>query len=1101
MSSDHELTKPQKRVNFEVESVKLENSNLIEASAGTGKTFSIAIIVLRLIVEQNMSIKQILMVTFTKAAVAELESRIREFIREAYRYTQDSNYKPEESQIKKVIDNVDKSISKAKIKDRLYGANLMLDETAIYTIHSFCQKTLSEFAFETQQLFTNDVLDDQSEIIEKAVNKYWREKITTLPVSHLVKLQSVGLSKDVLSETVEKALRGKQFIYKSDLDISLSFANVDKQTEKIERVLERFNQKFKDSEESKTDYIEKAGANPRKSFLHLNTSPEEFLDQLIEKQDVGYVPQKFPELLAIALTYDEELNKVQNAINDILYFYYGSAIEGVETYVDNTKHRLSIMTYDDLIGNLHKAVMGTNQDLLKTELQKKYRAVFIDEFQDTDKAQYEIFDTLFGKSRTLFYIGDPKQAIYSFRGADIDTYITASNRTSNAFTMKSNYRSTPNLIGAMNQFFTLVENPFNDKNICYDKVENGKKISELQLDGNDVKALAFMKCKTKSEIAEQTAFYISELLINDYKIKDRKIIPSDIGVLVRSKLEGREIKNQLNRLGIPSVTLDDSKVMDSEESQLIYYVLKASLETSNSNINRALLSHLTKVSKDDLLYGNKEQHLINFKNINKEWERNSVLGALEKFYKLYRSKQNILSLDNGERMITNLLQIGELLHRKELEEKLSPEELLNALHNILDGQSNTGDEFVQRIESDDDAVKIVTIHKSKGLAYNIVFAPHLDFSSEPKSGHTFIEYKNDKKAACFSLYKSDAEKEIYSEQTEQENRRLIYVALTRAVYKNYIFSIIKGKSSGSIKPFIDAIEENEYFEEIIPIDEIGDRYSPPVPDKKKPALDFTRMVKKDWSVLSYSQISNAHIGFEATPKDDWETAYSKFVFSELPKGPIAGNFMHDLFENSDFTAKYFTDVIESVSPKYANIYKEEALDNYNALIENVLNSNYGNTNFKLSEIKNNKKLPELEFYFELSNFSADKINSLTKLVDVEIQRFDKGMMYGFIDLFFEHEGQYYILDWKSNFLGNNIEDYAQENIEKAMRGNNYHLQYLIYTVAVKRFLELKIPNFNYDKQFGGVFYVFLRGCRSGEPSGIFYTKPEKDLIDKLDALM
>ena len=336
-----------KRETFNVEKVLLEGSNLIEASAGTGKTFSIAILVLRLIVEKDFNIKQILMVTFTKAAVAELESRIREFIREAYRYVINPDYQLSESQIKKIIDNVPKTIPKKRIEERLKGANLMLDETAIYTIHSFCQKTLSEFAFETHQLFGSDVLDDQSEIVEKSVNEYWREVFTVLEINKIRLLQTAGLSKAILSEVVNKGLRGKTFIYNQNLDLDKSFVKASEQSAKIERVKQRFIDDFNLSNERELSYIEKAGKNASKAFASLHNNPEAFLDKLIEKQNIGYVIKKFGNLLAVALTLVSEKEKLFEITQNILYSYYGQAIEKARAYVIKTKHRLSIMTYDD----------------------------------------------------------------------------------------------------------------------------------------------------------------------------------------------------------------------------------------------------------------------------------------------------------------------------------------------------------------------------------------------------------------------------------------------------------------------------------------------------------------------------------------------------------------------------------------------------------------------------------------------------------------------------------------------------------------------------------------------------------------------------------
>ena len=1092
-----------KREIFDVQNVNLEGSNLIEASAGTGKTYSIAILVLRLIIEKNIDIKQILMVTFTKAAVAELESRIREFIREAYRFIQNPEYKID-SQIEQLVNVGVKNTNRNIVLDRLKGATLYLDETSIFTIHSFCQKTLTEFAFETQQLFGSELLDNQSQIIEKATNEYWRKEITTLSIEKLKLLQSAGLSKQDLTDVIHKGLSGKKFIYKENLEIDTYFEKAFNQNKKVELIYQSFIEDFPESPEREIEHIETGGRYAKSTFLPICNDPEAFLDKLLAKQETGYVIKTFPKLLEKAFTYQDALSTFNEQVQHLLYYFYGKAISIVKKHVDKTKQRLSVMVFDDLITNLHQAVTGKQEDLLKAELQKKYKAVFIDEFQDTDRLQYEIFDTLFGKSSILFYIGDPKQAIYSFRGADIDTYKKAANSTSKAFTMDRNFRSTPNLIKGMNAFFNLIDNPFADTNIQYEIVKNGQELEELQLDGKKEKPIGFMTCDRKTEIAEQVSYHILKLLSQNYTINNRKIIPSDIGVLVRSKSEGFKVKNALNKLRIPSVTIDDARVLESKEAKNIYYILKACIHPNRANINRALLSPLTLIDKEHLLQKNLEEDLIRFKEIEKEWTKNSVLGALSLFLRLYRVKNHLLSPEgkNGERILTNIFQIMELLHRKELEEKLLPEELLNRLHNILEGEDMQGDEFSQRIESDEDAVKIVTIHKSKGLSYNIVFAPFLDLQSKPDSKYTFIEYKNEQLDSCFSMYKSADEGELYQIQTEQENRRLIYVALTRAVYKNFIFHNTYHKGGkGSIMPFILAMNTSNYFEVLPELDFPEEKYQLTEISKRKPSRTFTNPINKDWGILSYSQLSDAHISFSSDIVTDWENPYDEFVFSKLPKGPIAGNFLHDLFEQSDFTKTDFSELIPEVSRKYGSLYDTSLQNSYQDLILNVLNSKFSPTNFKLSEIQNNKKLPELEFYFNLKNLSPKKILEISTLIDIESSRITQGMMYGFIDLFFEHQGKYYILDWKSNFLGSKLKDYSLENIELAMRGNNYHLQYLIYTVAVKRFLSLKITDFNYNKHFGGVLYVFLRGCRKEQSTGIFYSKPTEEIINRLDQLL
>jgi exodeoxyribonuclease V beta subunit len=327
------------KAKFDVQTVKLEGSNLIEASAGTGKTFSIAILLLRLIIEKSIDIKQILMVTFTKASVAELESRIREFTREAYRYSQNPDYKVD-TLIQKIVDAAIKKSNRKIISDRLKGATLNLDETSIFTIHSFCQKTLTEFAFETHQLFGSELLDNQSQIIENATNEYWRKEITTLSVDKIELLQRVGLSKENLTEVITKGLSGKQFVYKKNLEVEKYFDKAFTLKEKEARLYQNFVLEFPESPEKEIENIEKGGHYAKDAFLPIANDAEAFFNKLIEKQSKIYVSKTFPELLQKALDYQDTQIELAQAALDILFYFYGRAIKKVRKYVDKTKQRL-----------------------------------------------------------------------------------------------------------------------------------------------------------------------------------------------------------------------------------------------------------------------------------------------------------------------------------------------------------------------------------------------------------------------------------------------------------------------------------------------------------------------------------------------------------------------------------------------------------------------------------------------------------------------------------------------------------------------------------------------------------------------------------------
>ena len=1105
---------------FNVTEVPLSGSNLIEASAGTGKTYSIAILVLRLIAEKNIDLREILMVTFTKAAVAELESRIRKFVRQAYKYI--SEERSCDTMICNIVNSAIEQSDRHEVARRLKNATLYLDETSIFTIHSFCQKTLTQFAFETGQLFGCVVTDDNAEITARAVNEYWRRNITTLEAQKLKVLTKYGFSKSDIEEVVTKDLSDKHFVYSQELDLDKIFTSVSTHHQRAQMALDDFMANFESSPERDPGNIN-SNRYAKNAFSGVLDNAREFWAVLQEKKNTVYVKKIMPQLLEYAISYDQEETAARESSQEIIYHLYGEAIADTRDYIECTKQRLSLFTYDDLIHHLHRAVSHPEAGALCGELQKKYRAVFIDEFQDTDKFQYEIFNNLFGKGTILFYIGDPKQAIYSFRGADIDTYKLASQGVDKAYTMRSNYRSTPNLIAALNGFFPSVENPFCDDQIGYERVSPGIDPGELQCKGNDVAPMTLISLKNKKDIYGAVASEILELLTGSYKIGNRAVVPSDIAVLVRGKMEGEDVKAALTHVNIPSVTIDQAKVLESEEAKNVFYVMQAALEPNKSNINRALLTKFTHTSQEDLLVLDVEQELSNFRDIREVWLRNGVYGALWLFMRLYRVRTCLLDghLEDGERSITNLLQIIELLHKSELEHRFSPDELISWLQRVFDGAEASGDEFVQRMESDDDAVKIATIHKSKGLSYNIVLAPFLDLSSAPRNNSTFIDYKHPESGQYrFSPIKSEEEKQWYQTQTEQENRRLIYVALTRAVYKCYIFTTHKGCvgqfvdgvlsgtqktrdiSVGDVRERVDSSDvARTLFESKDPQFVDGVKYHPVREEIMRKGLLFSGSVTSGWRMISFSALNKHHVTY-IPDKSSVQQEYDNFVFSQMPRGSMAGNFLHEIFEQVDFAVEDFSDVIATTGKRYPSVYQEELLEEYNNLVLSVLQSScQSNEAFQLKDIPNHKKLPEMEFCFDVGKCSTVRLQEMARMVKIDDYRTLEGAMVGFIDLFFEHKGKYYLLDWKSNFLGSSLDDYTPDKLEVAMTANNYHLQYLIYTIAAKRFLESRLPDFDYERDFGGVFYLFLRGCRQNQTLGVFFTKPEMTMVEQMDLLM
>ena len=1118
--------------NFVATTVPLGGSNLIEASAGTGKTYSIAILVLRLLIEKRLSLKEILMVTFTRAAVAELEERIRLFVRSAYKAS--VGEKISDETIHRMVTNAieESEDDGVEIKALLHSAVLLLDETSVMTIHSFCQNTLTEFAFETRQIFGAETMEDSAALMLEEVHKFWRKEITIIPVSLLTRLVNAGLNPGSIYCIVKAHLEGKKFL---GFDPAKTYGSCKDDHERwiselgeLQRAEEELNNCLLEKvQKDREEIIRLAQANAyaRKVFSEDIQDPAEIIRLIADKRKSQYAQKLFGPWLADMDQCSEASERIKQVINRIIDHLYCIAISDVMEGIRHYKLKNNVLAFDDMIVNLHHAISSGNPGLVSA-LRKKYKAVFIDEFQDTDRLQYEIFSTAFGESTILFYIGDPKQSIYAWRKADIFTYFKARSEVNNYYGMNYNFRSSSSMIAAMNLFFE-VDDAFYFRgfspSIDYIKVETPPGTSKglLLRNGQEVTPITYSEHGKKSEILEAMADHIAGLFNEGYEIQKgenaRKVKPSDIGILVRSNREARNAKAALARYSIPAVTIGDDKILKSGEALYLLYLLQAMETVSVENINRALLSPFTGMNSEAILKLDEEQVIAAFRKYRSSWEENGIYSALMQFVADFKVRQILLqrNAENGERVITNLFQLIELVHKVQTHRVLSPLELVSWLKRGIDGMLNEGDEFEQRVENDEEAVKIVTIHASKGLEYNIVFVPFLDLLPNKMNG--VCSFRDPESGDYISGEKSaltEAQLAMVAEQEEQENRRLIYVAITRAVYKCYIYkNIYKHYNSSSLVPFYKNVREKQsplaisfapsaipsnYRYKVISEEKVVDQLVP---------RDF-QLLENNWRRISYSALSAKPEPVMKKVLKNYSGEYDEFVFNTLGKGVNTGNMLHFILENIHFGDQgrwsYF---IEQAVKKYAPLQQEQYSIMLKRMLEQVMNVeiNTGEGNILLSRIEPGLKIHEFEFDFTLPEINVKALLTMAEGgMQLSVKQLPalQGIMNGKIDLFFEYNGKYYVLDWKSNFLGDSIEDYNSGALMDAMNENNYHLQYLIYTVAVKKYLESRVgPSFDFNRDFGGVIYLFVRGIRVGRSEGIFIARPTSEQMEKIDHLL
>lgn len=1126
---------------FDALRVPLEGSNLIEASAGTGKTYSIAVLALRMIIERKLTMRQILMVTFTNTAVAELEMRIRLFVRQAYSYACHREDGVDEN-IKKVVDGAEQrdGQDKESVKKHLARAVRDLDDTQIMTIHGFCQQTLQEFAFETEQAFDVEVLTDQTLLNERICNRFWREEISVLdPVFLELLLSKCGKStftKSTLTLFVKKMLSGRKLIttpVAAEESLGADEKSLGADEKKTKPALDGMEvaapevkdhsllEKVRQSQAKKAEAYHlfcqtvesqfhdmrresQSNANAR-TLLEQSESASDFIAKYETRWGSEYLVSCFPGIAELYESYLEQHKEVLCLRTSLIESLLVKLQTVAEERLNEVKGRKNVVGFDDLINSLWKAVKKENVCRL---LRDKYASVFIDEFQDTDKKQYEIFHDVFSApevqknhEHVVFYIGDPKQSIYGWRKADLNTYKTARDEVNNVYTMNSNFRSTSRLIDALNCFFSL-GNAFLDPKIRYIPVGAGTKRQEMREQGAQAVPVNICQYKKLEDLQDKVCGKVVELLSsNKYSIPSkggtwRQIRPSDIGIIVRTNDQAKIIRNELARRNVPAVTLDDTRVLSSPQAMQIHYVLQAIRKPGRVSLARALLNPYFGYDTQAIIRMDDEEELERFRELRETWNKWGIYNALSAFLKIYRVRDHCTAEGDlrGLRAVTNYLHIMELLHKAETRSFLSPDELISWLSREITGDSPVEDEYQQRIESDENAVQVTTIHKCKGLSYGIVLAPYLNMSWIDRE---FLEFQlpDPPQEYVVAINRTDEYVKMAKNQFEQENRRLIYVTLTRAVYKCYVFT---NNTKSSLKPFLDAlhggipglIEPLDNTDENTPYRWAGGREHKAVKQVVSRNPSDVPPMQGAWGVHSFSSIvsekplvqgqqaaapggqdiyaeegrrTNLHGGSTAGSADA-QTAYDSFIFDRLPRGAKTGVFIHRLFQQLVFDdPRSWPEAVDRAVRLFPHCCTEEDKGHLLTMINHVLHVRIGE-DLVLAHVNSREKTQEMAFFYNMHS---------------------EGLMMGFMDLFFRYNNRYYILDWKSNYLGNTLEDYNTLAVDSIVSENRYDLQYNIYTKAALLHLQCKIKGFDAARDFGGVVYLFIRGIRAGLTNGVY----------------
>ncbi|MHC8402961.1 exodeoxyribonuclease V subunit beta [Pseudomonas sp. MDT1-17] len=1198
----------------------LRGSQLIEASAGTGKTFTISALYLRLVLGHGAESSgfgrellppQILVVTFTDAATKELRERIRTRLAEAARFFRDETPAPDSLIAELREEYLPEQWSGCA--NRLDIAAQWMDEAAVSTIHSWCQRMLREHAFDSGSLFTQTLETDHSDLLGEVLRDYWRRFCYPMqgdalnwvrgnwggPAALLPRLRGLFASErdsvegkepaELITECLQErraALLELKMPWRQWADELLAICHQGVASKSV------------DGRKMQARYFEPW-------FEKIRAWAE---DESVEQLDIGTgFTRLTPEGMAEAWKGEVPRHPGLDAMPGLKISLDGlpapdavvlqHAAQWVGTRFEEEKRRRAEMGFDDMLLRLDAALQSDGGERLATLIREQFPVALIDEFQDTDPVQYRIFESIYriednNPECGLFLIGDPKQAIYAFRGADIYTYLRARQATAGRLhTLGTNFRSSHGMVGAVNHVFERAESRetgrgaflFREKNgenpVPFLPVESQGRKEVLHIDGQVVPALKLWHLSAeqplsgavyRQQLAATCASEITALLNGGQQgragfIQDGKdfrgLLPADIAILVRDGKEAQAVRGELSARGVRSVYLSDKdSVFAAQEAHDLLTWLKACAEPDVERPLRAALACITlnlslaeleRLNQDELAW---EARVMQFRGYRELWRKQGVLPMLRRLLHDFQLPQTLITRSDGERVLTNLLHLSELLQQAAAE--LDGEQALIrhlSEHLALSGQA--GEEQILRLESDEQLVKVVTIHKSKGLEYPLVFLPFI-CSAKPVDGSRLPLHYHDASGKSQVTLKPTAELIVQADDERlAEDLRLLYVALTRAQHACWlgVTDLKRGNNNSSVlhlsalgyllgggAPLADSAGLKRWLEDLqqdCPALSYGEMPEATVEHYHPPHNDATllaplipkRKASENWWIASYSALrigDSMSVGTDEAPEspqaqklfDDErldpqaprEVVAGGADIHRFPRGPNPGTFLHGLLEwagDEGFAAT--PQAVEDAIARRCNRRGWEGWittlnDWLQHLLESPLHIGGGQAPVVFEQLTQYRV--EMEFWFASHKVDVLKLDELVRQythngvarVAAEPVLLN-GMFKGFIDLTFEHDGRYYVADYKSNWLGVDDAAYTEQAMEQSILDNRYDLQYVLYLLALHRQLKARLVDYDYDRHVGGALYLFLRGTHASS-QGVYFARPPRELIERLDRL-
>ena len=1183
-------------------SAPLQGVNLVEAAAGTGKTWTITALYLRLLLEADLNVGNILVVTYTRAATGELRQRLRDALSKALdAFSGAGEGDGNDPLIGPLLSRYpDHRACVLKLRRAIAD----FDQAGVFTIHGFCERVLGDSAFQSAIALETQVLADQQSLLGEVVDDLWRTEI--YPASHtwvnwLASIKQLRSADDLLS--VLNPLIGKPYLVVAGLKDAVDAPNPAKLEQPLADAYASASQCWHTHRDAVSRLLLSPDSGLNRQRYPLKSLPNWLtqLDALMSGGELDFARFKaFKNLEKLSsrflatpqatrkdaappahafFDHIDELLVCVHSYKDGAHIYYVGWLNEMRRRAEVVQRELKVkrgvQAYDDLLLNLRGAIQPGIGDTLAQRLRADYQAALLDEFQDTDPVQYEIFSTLYGDgAQPVFMVGDPKQAIYSFRGADLFAYLKARTSASRQYTLDTNHRTTPELVKAVNTLF-LHHAPTG--NFVFDEISFNDAVSASNappLADCDIRspmvfwtvaredsAKQVSKAEARARCSTAVAGEIKRLFANDTVLGDRPLAPRDIAVLVRNHAEGMMVQRALTQADIPCVRQGQRSVYQSHEAMELERVLQAIAAPRHEALVRAaLLSDLMGVEISALIQLENDPTawdtwLAYFHRYHERW-RDS--GFMRMFRELITSQdvlQRLAGFADGERRLTNLLHLAECIQGMASQHADMPA-VLSWLASMRIQPPVADESTLLRLESDEDRVRIATVHASKGLQYPVVFLPFAwDGTLRSERAQTVNFHDVDaQNRPTIDVGSDNLERHRARAGVEElaESLRLFYVAVTRAQSRCYLtWGAVNGAPTSALawllhRPLSGNVPEDtkalaSAFAALSD-DDLNDALGAlaaksesavavhPLPDARKtkdaaqaeqpPALtarQAKRRLQSTWQMGSFSSLTTGHDS--ELPDFDSQLGQGRADeaggFFAFPRGARAGTCLHRVLELIDFGPGD----VEGRRQTVAQVLKEHGFDDQwtsvvDQMLDKVLQSPLNDDGLLLGNLTQTNRVDEMAFCYPVDALDAKHwrevlVRNTAGLhpalrLGLDDWHFEPlaGFMHGFIDLVFQAGGRYYLADYKSNYLGGNLPGYDAAALNTTMNRSHYTLQYLIYTVALHRWLRTRIPDYSYEHHFGGAYYLFLRGMDPNHPgNGVFFDRPSTDLIEDLDALM